>query len=76
MEYIPQLVTDTPRTTNPHIHIVMRVPINPVIHSAFLDVIFQFYQERPVCLAAYKLGALHPERGYMVGHDHLFVGGT
>lgn len=61
MEYIPQLVTDTPCFANAHIHIVMRVAINPVIYSAFLDVAFQFYHERPVGFAAYKLGALHPE---------------
>ena len=44
-----------------HIHIVMRVTIDPIVDAVAFDEIFQFHDEGSVRLTISKHRTLHPE---------------
>ena len=70
-ENIAQLVGQALGIAYPGIDVGVRVPVYPIVNAAVGDIVFQFYGERSVCLAAQKLGMEHTERGHMMGNDNL-----
>lgn len=60
-EYISQLVREALSVAYLGINISMRVSVYPIVNAAVSDIVLQFYGERPVCLAALKLGVEHTE---------------
>ena len=70
-EDIAQLVGKALGVAYPGIDVCVRVPVYPIVNAAVGDIVLQFYGERPVCLAALKLGVEHTERRYMMGDDNL-----
>ena len=44
-----------------HIHIVMRVTIDPIVDAVDFDEIFQLYGEGTICQTVSKHRTLHPE---------------
>ena len=70
-EHIAQLVRQTLSVAYPGIDIGVRVSVYPIVNSTVFDIVVQFYGERPVCLAALKLGVEHTERRHMMGDDNL-----
>ena len=70
-ENIAQLVGQALGVAYPGIDVGVRVSVYPIVNAAVGDIVLQFYGERPVCLAALKLGVDHTERRYMMGDDNL-----
>ena len=70
-EHIAQLVGQALGVANPIIDVCVRVSVYPIVNAAVGDIVLQFYGERPVCLAALKLGVEHTERWHMMCNDNL-----
>ena len=70
-EDIAQLVGQALDIAYPDIDVGVRVSVYPIVNAAVGDIVLQFYGERPVCLAALKLGVEHTERRHMMGDDNL-----
>ena len=70
-EDIAQLIGQALGVAYPDIDVCVRVSVYPIVNAAVGDIVLQFYGERPVCLAALKLGVEHTERRHMMGDDNL-----
>ena len=70
-EDIAQLVGQALGVAYPYINVIVRVSVYPIVNAAVGDIVLQFDGERPVCLAALKLGMEHTERRHMMGDDNL-----
>ena len=70
-EDIAQLVGQALGVAYPGIDVGVRVSVYPIVNAAVGDIVLQFYSERPVCLAALKLGVKHTKRRHMMGDDNL-----
>lgn len=70
-EYIAQLVGQALGVAYPGIDVCVRVSVYPIVNAAIGDIVLQFDGERPVCLAALKLGMEHTERWHMMCDDNL-----
>ena len=70
-ENIAQLVGQALGVAYPDIDVCVRVSVYPIVNAAVGDIVLQFYGERPICLAALKLGVEHTERRHMMGYDNL-----
>ena len=70
-EDIAQLVGKALGVAYPGIDVGVRVSVYPIVNAAVGDIVLQFYGERPVCLAALKLGVEHTERRHMMCDDNL-----
>lgn len=74
VEHIAQLVAHALRLSDGRIHIVVRMPIYPVVNAAIGNVVAQFHHERPIRLAALELGALQQVGWGVVGGHYLVPG--
>ena len=70
-EHIAQLVGQALGVAYLGIDVGVRVSVYPIVNAAVDDIVLQFYGERPVCLAALKLGVEHTERWHMMCDDNL-----
>ena len=70
-EDIAQLVGQALGVAYPGINVGVRVSVYPIVNASDGDIVLQLDGERPVCLAALKLGVKHTKRRHMMGDDHL-----
>ena len=70
-EHIAQLVGQALGVAYHGIDVGVRMSVYPIVNAAVGDIVLQFYGERPVCLAALKLGVEHTERRHMMCDDNL-----